>query len=100
MSAFGHRANFREKTRERAVNFVECRCTARAEFDRRALHSLGNTHDVGKVCVKVILSFSSEIARCRRLEIAQGTVFIYFYVMIPHERGGMPSPWDVRPLNT
>ena len=71
MSAFGNRASFREKTRERAANFVEFRCTARAEFDRRALHALGNTHDVGTVCGVVSVAFGGENARCQRLDFAQ-----------------------------
>ena len=66
-----NRATFREKTRERATNFVEFRCTAHAEFDRRASRALGKTHDVGTVCGKVSAAFGGEIARCRRLEIAQ-----------------------------
>ena len=71
MSAFRNRANFREKTRERAVNFIEFRCTTHAELGRRAPRALGNTHDVGTVCGKVSAAFGGEIARCRRFEIAQ-----------------------------
>ena len=71
MSALRNCANFREKTRERAANFVEFRCTAHAELGRRAPRALGNTHDVGTVCGKVSAAFGGEIARCRRLEFAQ-----------------------------
>ena len=66
MSAFRNRANFREKTRERAANFVEFRCTAHAELGRRAPRALHNTHDVGRVLHRVSAVFGGEIARCRR----------------------------------
>ena len=71
MKALGFRAKFCEKTRGRAANFVEFRCTAHAELGRRAPRALGNTHDVGTVCGKVSAAFGGEIARCRRFEIAQ-----------------------------
>ena len=71
MSAFRNRANFREKTRERAANFVEFRCTAHAELGRRAPRALRNTHDGDTVLGEVSAAFGGEIARCRRLEIAQ-----------------------------
>ena len=71
MSALRNCANFREKTRERAANFVEFRCTARAEFDRCAPRALGNTHDVGTVCGKVSAAFCSSARRLHSASTAR-----------------------------
>ena len=71
MSAFGNRAKFCEKTRGRAANFVEFRCTAHADLGQRAPRALHNTHDVGRVLGELSPAFGGEIARGRRLEIAQ-----------------------------
>ena len=71
MSAFGNRAKFCEKTRELPANFIEFRCTAHAELGWRAPRALHNAHDIGRVLGKVSGAFGGEIARGRRLEIAQ-----------------------------
>ena len=71
MSAFGNRAKFREKTRELAANFIEFRCTAHAELGWRAPRALHNMHGVATVLGEVSAAFGGEIARCRRLKIAQ-----------------------------
>ncbi len=70
MSAFRNCLKFRERTRERAANFVEFRCTAHAELGRRAPRALCNTHDGDTVPGKVSAAFGGDIARCRRFEIA------------------------------
>ena len=57
MSALRNCANFREKTRERAANFVEFRCTAHTELGRHAPRALHNTHKVGRVPCEVITAF-------------------------------------------
>ena len=49
--------NFREKTRERAANFVRFRCNAHAKLDRRAPRALRNMHDVGAAPSRIIASF-------------------------------------------
>ena len=71
MSAFGNRAKFCEKTRDLAADFAKSRCTAHAELGWRAPRALHNMHGVAKVLGKVSAAFGGEIARCRRLEIAQ-----------------------------
>merc|ERR1711966_436809 len=71
MSAFGNGAKFCEKTRELAANFIQCWGTAHAELGWRAPRALHNMHGVATVLGEVRAAFGGEIARCRRLEMAQ-----------------------------
>ena len=71
MSVLGICTDFCEKTRGRAANFVELRCTAHAELGRRAPRALRNTHDSDTGLDEVSAAFGGEIARCWRFEIAQ-----------------------------
>ena len=61
-----NRAIFREKTRERAANFVRFRCSARAKLGLWVWSALRNTHGVGAALRRVSAALGDEIARRRR----------------------------------